>query len=169
MQLSCMSRLGMPSTPVANVGSSDRPKPPNIQIRPTLDAVSFGNRSVSTELTFVFICKTAVDAGNAYEKAAYVYEQLNEPDSAARHRLDAFTALRKTAQWQQGVQNLEKAIQHNSSSNINRAADNQKKLGEFWEEKGGKGTENQNPEFLRLAVEAFAKAGGWYLQTGMDA
>lgn len=94
-----------------------------------------------------------IEAGHAFEKAAALQRQLNEPDDAANSLVEAFKSY-KRQDPSNAARCLEQAIKHYiSRGSFRRAATHQQNLAELWELDLGD---------YKKAIEAYDLAGDWF-------
>lgn len=100
------------------------------------------------------------EAGQAFEKAAAIQRQLNEPDDAANSLVEAFKSY-KRQDPQNAARCLEQAIKHYTSrGSFRRAATHQQNLAELWELDLGD---------YKKAIEAYDIAGDWFMGDNAEA
>ncbi|KAF8454600.1 soluble NSF attachment protein [Terfezia claveryi] len=93
------------------------------------------------------------EAGQAFEKAAALQRQLNEPDDAANSMVEAFKSYKRQDPIN-AARCLEQAIKHYTSrGSFRRAATHQQNLAELWELDLGD---------FKKAIEAYDLAGDWF-------
>ncbi|KAF3931239.1 hypothetical protein ABW19_dt0206493 [Dactylella cylindrospora] len=99
------------------------------------------------------------EAGSAFERAAALSKQINEPNDAANYLTEAFKCYRRDRP-QDAARCMTEAINHYALTNVRRAATNKQTLGEMME---------QTPGMEKQAIVEYEQAGAWFANDNADA
>lgn len=101
------------------------------------------------------------EGAQAYEKAAAIQREINEPDDAANSLIEAYKTYKRGDLPLEGARCLSEAIKHYTlKGNFRRAATYQQNLAELYEVDVGDN---------KKAIEAYELAGEWFMGDNAEA